>query len=72
MSRPQIVPGDVYPSLPLGACPACGEPVSLALDAAGEPLGMSHPLPMCETFDRMDPAEFFGLMRDVFVGGVGT
>jgi hypothetical protein len=66
--RPE--PPRSFHALPAGACPDCGLAVEIAIGADGQPFGLVHVMPMCSTFERMDPADFVHWMRVIREGAV--
>jgi hypothetical protein len=44
--------------------------VEIAIGADGQPFGLVHVMPMCSTFERMDPADFVHWMRVIREGAV--
>jgi hypothetical protein len=50
---------------PLPDCPFCGKELAYGLDKNGEPDGsIIHGMPMCLTFEALDPLAFITAVRN--------
>ena len=49
----------------IGPCPFCGLGLAASLNPIdGRPDGLIHALPICATFDSMDPEKFISAARE--------
>ena len=48
----------------LGTCPFCGKKIGFTVDTNNDPDGLVHEMPMCLTFEALDPLEYITQVRN--------
>lgn len=65
---PTKEPPRVFRNDVLGPCPDCGRAVGAAIGEGEKPVGLTHVMPMCATFEAMSVEDFIHWMRVIREG----